>query len=290
MPIRLNLLAEQQAAEEARRRDPVKRALWGGGFAVALVLLWAGSVQLKLSRVKAEMVGHEAHWKKVEPAFLQMSNDFRESGLIRRKLDALQRYSTNRFFWANTLNALQRVGDDKVRVVNLTGNIGFAEHKQVLVSTSMFINLPPKSWWKWSSEPLKTNVLEAARALLGAITNRPDMARYQPELISTLIVTTNPIQIVAKVEVVKPETITERATLVMRARDYSTPPDKRMDGFNSAITNASYFKQFLGKTNSTVQPELLKSRDDATDMVNPGDLFIPFTVEFFFPDKIRSND
>ena len=28
MPIRLNLLAEAQAAEEARRRDPVKRAVW----------------------------------------------------------------------------------------------------------------------------------------------------------------------------------------------------------------------------------------------------------------------
>ena len=28
MPIRLNLLAEAQAAEDLRRRDPVKRALW----------------------------------------------------------------------------------------------------------------------------------------------------------------------------------------------------------------------------------------------------------------------
>ncbi len=35
MPIRLNLLAEAQAAEEMRRRDPVKRALWLAGLIIA---------------------------------------------------------------------------------------------------------------------------------------------------------------------------------------------------------------------------------------------------------------
>ena len=39
MPIRLNLLAEAQALEESRRRDPVKRAVWAGVFLV-LALAW----------------------------------------------------------------------------------------------------------------------------------------------------------------------------------------------------------------------------------------------------------
>ena len=39
MPIRINLLAEAQAAEEMRRKDPVKRAVWIGGFVIFLVLL-----------------------------------------------------------------------------------------------------------------------------------------------------------------------------------------------------------------------------------------------------------
>jgi len=41
MPIRLNLLAEAQAAEEARRRDPVKRAIWIGALLVSVVLVWS---------------------------------------------------------------------------------------------------------------------------------------------------------------------------------------------------------------------------------------------------------
>ncbi|MGC3957234.1 MAG: hypothetical protein QM813_04480 [Verrucomicrobiota bacterium] len=48
MPIRLNLLAEAQAAEELRRNDPVKRALWVSVLLIALVLVWASSLQLKL--------------------------------------------------------------------------------------------------------------------------------------------------------------------------------------------------------------------------------------------------
>ena len=36
MPIRINLLAEAIADEDLRRRDPVKRAIYGGAFVVAL--------------------------------------------------------------------------------------------------------------------------------------------------------------------------------------------------------------------------------------------------------------
>ena len=44
MPIRINLLAEEQYLVEMRRRDPVKRAAWLGGFVVFLALLWWGSL------------------------------------------------------------------------------------------------------------------------------------------------------------------------------------------------------------------------------------------------------
>lgn len=289
MPIRINLLAEQQAAEEARRRDPVKRALWAGGFVVGLVLLCSGYVQLKLIRLKSELARQEAQWKRNEPTFLQVSNEVREAVSIRNKLDSLQRYATNRFLWANVLDALQHPTTEKVRVVNLKGEIGLAEHKQVLVSTSLFVNLPPKRWWKLGSEAPKTNVLEAARALLNAITNRPDLVSYQPHLVSSLNVTTNPIQIFAKVEVVKPETVTERISVSLRARDYSNSRVTQ-DEFYKAVTNAPCFRQFLGKTNSSVQPELLKPKEDPSDLINSTDPFIPFTVEFFFPGRIRSDD
>ena len=44
MPIHINLLAEAQAAEELRRRDPVKRAIFIGISLVIVALMWSGMV------------------------------------------------------------------------------------------------------------------------------------------------------------------------------------------------------------------------------------------------------
>lgn len=291
MPIRLNLLAEQQAAEEARRRDPVKRACWAGGLAVVLMLLWSGNLQLRLSNLRNELAGYEGQWKQQEPKFLEVSNNFRELGNLQKRLDALQIFVTNRFLWSLPLNGLQYCADDKVRIVSLAGSINFAEQKQVTVPTNIFVSLPPKSWWwPWGNAYPDTNVVGAAQSLLKAITNRADLVRYQPHLISTWSVTTNPVQIVAKIEVVKPETVTEKASLTIRARDYSTPHGSKVDKFYQALTNAPFFNALLNRTNSSVQPESIQPRDDRTDIISPADLFIPFTIHCFFPERIRSNE
>jgi hypothetical protein len=42
MPIRINLLAEEQYLAEMRRKDPVKRAAYLGGFLAVLALGWWG--------------------------------------------------------------------------------------------------------------------------------------------------------------------------------------------------------------------------------------------------------
>ena len=52
MPIRLNLLAEAQAAEEARRRDPVKRAIWLAALIIALMSIPFGGLLLALGVAK----------------------------------------------------------------------------------------------------------------------------------------------------------------------------------------------------------------------------------------------
>ena len=49
MPIRINLLAEAQAAAELRRKNPVKRGIWIGSFLVCVVLLWIAKLQLDIS-------------------------------------------------------------------------------------------------------------------------------------------------------------------------------------------------------------------------------------------------
>ena len=60
MPIRINLLAEQLEAEEARRRDPIKRALWMGGSFFVTLVLFSASLQYRLSSARNELATVQA--------------------------------------------------------------------------------------------------------------------------------------------------------------------------------------------------------------------------------------
>src|SRR5262245_16777593 len=114
MPIRLNLLAEAQAAEDQRRRDPVKRAIWIGGFLAALMLRCSGGLQVKATMLKSDL-------NKVTDVMKAKTNDFREVwdsqkkiNEIQGKLENLGKLSANRYLGANLLNALQQATVDNV--------------------------------------------------------------------------------------------------------------------------------------------------------------------------------
>src|ERR1043165_3697132 len=109
MPIRINLLAEQQAADELRRRDPVKRATWVGGFLVGLLAIWSGYLQIRLMAATSEVNGYDAEYKKLEASFKKVTANMEAAAEADRKWVALQSLATNRFLWANPLNALQFV-------------------------------------------------------------------------------------------------------------------------------------------------------------------------------------
>jgi len=65
MPIRINLLAESHAAEEQRRKDPVKRGIYVGASVVSCVLIWALTLQLKIVAAKHELGTLETKWKAI---------------------------------------------------------------------------------------------------------------------------------------------------------------------------------------------------------------------------------
>ena len=119
MPIRINLLAEAQAAEDLRRRDPVKRTIWGAGFVISLVLLWCLWVQLQIMQANSEFKKHQAHWTSIEKKHTAVTDNLKESAVIERKLDSLNRLSTNRFLWGSTLNALQQTVVNQVQAVRV---------------------------------------------------------------------------------------------------------------------------------------------------------------------------
>jgi hypothetical protein len=119
MPIRLNLLAEAQAEEVARRRDPVKRAIWIAALLVVLLLVWSSSLQLKtiflasdVSRLQGRISSHTNEYQGV----LENQNKARD---IRGKLDALRRLSAARLLNGTLLNALQQPSADQVQLLRL---------------------------------------------------------------------------------------------------------------------------------------------------------------------------
>lgn len=144
MPIHINLLAEAQAAEDLRRRDPVKRAWLGGSFAVALVLVWCLTVQARIMRANSEYKGHEARWNAMEKKHTAVTDDLKNAAVVERKLDALDRLSTNRFLWGSTLNALQQTVVNQVQAVRLKTVQTFSVVEPVLAKTSAGKTTPGK--------------------------------------------------------------------------------------------------------------------------------------------------
>src|SRR6185436_20141261 len=127
MPIRINLLAEAQAAEEARRKDPVKRAIWIGGFAIFLVLLWSATLQLKVVAERAHARGFDTRWKAIEAKVKEVEERTRTVRDLELKLSAIDQFTTNRILWANTFNALQHSTVDNVQLVRLKTEQTFSQ-------------------------------------------------------------------------------------------------------------------------------------------------------------------
>jgi hypothetical protein len=108
MPIRLNLLAEAQALEDLRRRDPVKRAILAAVCVGALLVAWALSLQcgafiarMDLSRMETRLNSHTNAYRLVLDNQKKLTD-------ANQKLAALRRFAASRFLQGNLLNALQQ--------------------------------------------------------------------------------------------------------------------------------------------------------------------------------------
>lgn len=119
MPIRINLLAEAQAAEELRRRDPVKRAMWVGVLLIAGVLAWASLLQARITLHKTQVSRLEAKMQDLEVEYGEVVASQKSLNESRQKLEALERLSANRYLSGNLLDALQRAYVENVKVVKI---------------------------------------------------------------------------------------------------------------------------------------------------------------------------
>jgi hypothetical protein len=136
MPIRINLLAETQALEEMRRKDPVKRAIWVGAFLGLLILAWSSSLQLKAMIVKGDLNRLEAKVRAQTNEFQQVLENRKKLSDVNVKLGALQQLNTNRLLNGNILEALQHTTIDDVQLVRLKTEHVYVHTDEVKAKTN----------------------------------------------------------------------------------------------------------------------------------------------------------
>lgn len=119
MPIRLNLLAEAQAAEEMRRRDPVKRALWLAALVIAGMLACSSFLQLRVTLANGDVTRIEAETGVRTNEFRQILDNQRKAAEINDRLCALRRLAASRFLNGNLLNALQQTTVEDAQLIRL---------------------------------------------------------------------------------------------------------------------------------------------------------------------------
>jgi hypothetical protein len=136
MPIRINLLADAIADEDLRRRDPVKRTIYGGAFLVALAFVWFSSIWLeymvdkqKLNQIDAEIQTHEKDYGIVKDNLKKISD-------IQARMDALDRLAAARFLQGDLLNALQQTYVANVQLTHLRVDQSYTAIPAVPAKTS----------------------------------------------------------------------------------------------------------------------------------------------------------
>src|SRR6516162_3510447 len=119
MPIRLNLLAEAQAAEELRRKDPVKRAILFGCACGAIMVAASIVMQARLMRTNRSLTEYSSRIQAITNEYAAVMKDddrLRQATLNIRGLDIL---ASERFLNGTFLDAVQKVQAENVQLIHL---------------------------------------------------------------------------------------------------------------------------------------------------------------------------
>lgn len=122
MPIRINLLAEAQAAEELRRHDPVKRAIFFGALAAAALLVWSSYVQLETMLAQKAVTDRQTEIQSRTNQFDRVLSDQKKVADAKQQTVALQTLAGSRFLEGNLLNALQKINVSNVQLMRIQVN------------------------------------------------------------------------------------------------------------------------------------------------------------------------
>jgi len=297
MPIRINLLAAEQAAEDLRRRDPIKRAMFGGCALLVGMVLWIGATQMQVRAAKSELANYNNRLKKVEDSSKQVRSSQIAALDGEGRLKALDRYTENRFFWGTFLDALQHAAVDNIRLTEVKADQKYTSadaNKFFITNITVTYTPPPASWKFWASRKAPPTVSSLVSNVLTSVTNvAPFTTNTLPYGIKISETGTNAAmkQVTSLVEFSNVPWAKERIIIEVRGRDYGSNPGAALDEFAKRINSSAFFKTVLEPGQGfrfTERPP--QPRPDPQDVLNPNALFVPFTIELVLDERTFTND
>ncbi len=297
MPIKINLLADQQAAEELRRKDPIKRAVFGGVALLVLMIGWIATTQMQVWAARHELNTNQTRLKNVEETSKQAKNRQVASLDAESRLKALDRYAANRFFWGTFLDALQHVAVDNIRLTEVRADQKYnASESLKLFTTNMVVKFTPAapSWKFWASGAAATPISTLVSNTFASFTNTGAfITNTFPYTVKITETATNVAasEVVTLVEFSLAPRSIEKTIIEIKGRDYGSNPGAALDEFAKRLTSSSYFKGMLSSPQGfrfTERPP--QPRPDPQDPVNPSALFVPFTIELVLNERIFTNE
>jgi hypothetical protein len=136
MPIRINLLAEAQALEELRRRDPIKRAIWSGVALALIIVAWGTWLQVEAMMIRGELNKVNGQLAKHANEYQTVLGHQRKLEDMNRKLASLQQIATNRLLYGTMLNALQQMTLDDVQLMRFRAQQSYTLTEEVKPRTN----------------------------------------------------------------------------------------------------------------------------------------------------------
>src|SRR5476649_1592543 len=125
MPIRINLLAESQVAEDLRRRDPVKRVIFGGILLAGIALAWSGLIALQVWQANGGLTDVQIQIETRTNDYQRVMVNLNKLSNANNKLNALKKLSDSRLLQGTLLNALQQCSVDSVQLTKLKVDQGY---------------------------------------------------------------------------------------------------------------------------------------------------------------------
>jgi hypothetical protein len=122
MPIRINLLEEEQKAKLARKRDPVMFSVRCGLLGLGLLLAFSAVLYSKEQSLRARVTGLKEEWDRRQPRFTATEMNIKTYQKLVAKSELVRSQAETRFLWAPELELYKDIIPSSVQITRFVGH------------------------------------------------------------------------------------------------------------------------------------------------------------------------